>query len=84
MEDGFRGPGYGHTTPEALAAIQLVARLEGLLLDPVYTGKTMAGLMELIRTGRLPRNRDVIFVMTGGTPGLFAYRGWLDGSAAGP
>ena len=54
-------------------AVDLCARLEGLLIDPVYTGKAMAGLIDLIRTGRFAASDTVVFIHTGGTPALFAY-----------
>ena len=53
---------------------QLFARTEGLLLDPVYSGKGAAGLIDLIRKGRFGKTENVIFLHTGGAPGLFAYR----------
>ena len=74
LDDRQLGEGYGIVTEAALEAISLVARCEGLLLDPVYTGKAMAGLIEAIRTGEIPSNEPVVFLHTGGTPGLFAYR----------
>ncbi|MFL7905509.1 D-cysteine desulfhydrase family protein [Azospirillum argentinense] len=67
------GPGYGLPAPETLEAITLAARLEGLVLDPVYTGKAMAGLIAQVRTGRFAADEAVVFVHTGGGPGLFAY-----------
>jgi L-cysteate sulfo-lyase len=73
VEDGFMGPGYGILTPAAAEAIRLAAETEGLLLDPVYSGKAMAGLLGLVRAGRLDDAGDVVFVHTGGVPGLFAY-----------
>jgi 1-aminocyclopropane-1-carboxylate deaminase/D-cysteine desulfhydrase-like pyridoxal-dependent ACC family enzyme len=51
-----------------------LARTEGVLLDPVYTAKAMAALIDDVRGGRLPADRPVVFVHTGGTPALFAYR----------
>lgn len=71
--DGYVGSGYGLPTPAMVEAVQLVARLEGLLIDPVYTGKAMAGLIDLIRSGQIQRARAVVFWHTGGTPALFAY-----------
>ncbi|MGZ8753973.1 MAG: D-cysteine desulfhydrase family protein [Acidimicrobiia bacterium] len=71
---GFAGPSYGAVTPEALEAITLFARLEGLILDPVYTAKGAAGLIGLIRSGRFDAHESVVFIHTGGWPGLFAYR----------
>jgi D-cysteine desulfhydrase/L-cysteate sulfo-lyase len=72
LRDEALGPGYGLPTPEVREALALAARSEGLLLDPVYTGKAMAGLISLIRKGNLP-GRRVLFWHTGGAPGLFAY-----------
>jgi uncharacterized protein (TIGR02266 family) len=71
VED-YIGPGYGASTPDGMAAIRLVARAEGLFLDPVYTGKAMAGLIDLIRRGVFKRGQQVVFVHTGGWPALFA------------
>ena len=81
----FAGPEYGVVTKDGIAAISLVARTEGLLLDPVYSGKAFAGLMDHVRRGQWGPDDTVIFVHTGGTPGLFAYGAELaslcDGSA---
>lgn len=68
------GPGYGVPSAEGLAAMALMARTEGVLLDPVYTGKALAALIDDVRQGRLPADRPVVFIHTGGTPALFAYR----------
>ena len=70
--DGCLEPGYGRLNNATQQAISLAARLEGLILDPVYTGKTMAGLMALVELGQLQGDR-VLFWHTGGQPGLFAY-----------
>ncbi|MDR5683635.1 MAG: D-cysteine desulfhydrase family protein [Armatimonadota bacterium] len=78
VHDEFVGPGYAIPTPECIAAIRLVARTEGVLLDPVYTGKGMAGLMAMIRQGRFARDDAVVFWHTGGQPGLFAFRAALE------
>ncbi len=82
IEEGFRGPGYGVPTEAMLEAVELVARLEGILLDPVYTGKAMAGLIEAARRGRLSDRGEVVFLHTGGVPGLFAYRDALAGKSS--
>ena len=66
-------PGYGKISDGCLEAISLLARTEGILLDPTYTGKAVAGLIHDIRTGRIDRDASVVFVHTGGTPALFAY-----------
>ena len=55
-------------------AVELTARTEGLILDPVYSGKAMAGLIGLIRAGRLGRDDTAVFLHSGGAPALFAYR----------
>lgn len=74
VEAGYAGPDYGQPTPAMIEAVRLAARLEGLILDPVYTGKAMAGLIDLVRRGRFGRDETVVFIHTGGTPALFAYR----------
>lgn len=73
------GPGYGAPTDECREALHLAATTEGLLLDPVYTGKAMAGLVAAARDDRLPAGGPIVFVHTGGTPALFAhaYAGWV-------
>jgi L-cysteate sulfo-lyase len=69
----YVGTGYGHPTPGMTEAVTLVARLEGIFLDPVYSGKGMAGLIDLIRKGVFTREHNVVFLHTGGAPGLFGY-----------
>ena len=64
------GAGYGVVTEAAADATRLLARTEGILVDPIYTAKALAGLIELVRSGRLD-DRDVVFWHAGGTPGLF-------------
>jgi len=71
---GHAGPAYGVPHAATIEAIKLAGRLEALTLDPVYSGKGLAGLIALIREGRWAANDDVIFVHTGGAPALFAYR----------
>jgi D-cysteine desulfhydrase family pyridoxal phosphate-dependent enzyme len=73
------GAGYGKPTPECLEALRATARLEGLILDPVYTGKAMAGLIGWTREGRFTDRHTVLFWHTGGAPALFAggYCEWL-------
>ena len=71
--DDYVGPGYGQPTPEMVEAIRLTAIHEGILLDPVYSGKGMAGLIGLIRQGFFDRQENVIFLHTGGAVALFAY-----------
>ena len=68
------GPGYSLPTPEMIEAVHMLARLEGVLLDPVYTGKAMSGLIGLVRAGHFKASDNVLFVHTGGSPALFAYQ----------
>lgn len=68
------GPGYSLPTPEMIETVKMVARLEGILLDPVYTGKAMAGLIALVRQGRFKKGENVLFLHTGGSPALYAYQ----------
>ena len=68
------GEGYGAVCDSALEAIRLAARSEGLVLDPVYTGKAMAGLVAAVREGRIGRDETALFWHTGGAPALFATR----------
>jgi L-cysteate sulfo-lyase len=67
------GDGYGVPTPAMVKAVRLMASQEGLLLDPVYGGKAFAGLLEDISAGRYEPGDNVLFVMTGGSPALYAY-----------
>ncbi|MGR9106267.1 MAG: pyridoxal-phosphate dependent enzyme [Gammaproteobacteria bacterium] len=79
VHGGFLGPGYGIPTAEAADAIRLVARTEGVLLDPTYTGKAMAGLLDQLRNDS-QRDRAVVFLHSGGEPAFFAGDGkWLSG-----
>ena len=73
VEGRYAGPGYAVFAPEAERAITLLARKEGIVLDPVYTGKAFAGLLDLIARGRFAEEEHVIFLHTGGLPGLWAY-----------
>jgi 1-aminocyclopropane-1-carboxylate deaminase/D-cysteine desulfhydrase-like pyridoxal-dependent ACC family enzyme len=70
---GYVGERYGIPTSEGLAALQLLARTEGILLDPVYTSKGMAALIGDIRSGKLAVDQPVVFLHTGGAPALFGY-----------
>ena len=73
IDDGFVGEAYGVRTPEGLAAIQLLARTEAILLDPVYSGKAMSALIAHIRAGEFSPDDAVLFLHTGGGPSLFAH-----------
>lgn len=70
----YIGPGYGLISPEGRHAFDLLARTEGILLDPVYTAKALAALIDDARRWRLPADRPVVFIHTGGNVALFAYR----------
>ncbi len=69
----YVGKGYSLPTPEMVEAVKFLASREGILLDPVYTGKAMAGLMDLARKGFFQTKENVLFVHTGGVPALYAY-----------
>lgn len=69
----YIGEAYAKITPKARAAISRVARQEGIFLDPVYTGKAMAGMLDLITRGVLKQNSTIVFWHTGGQPGLFGF-----------
>lgn len=72
-DDSFVGEAYGIPTPAGMEAVRAVARAEGILIDPVYTGKAMAALFQHIRTGKVAKDRPVVFLHTGGAPALFGY-----------
>ena len=82
VDDRFLGGGYAVLTGAERQAIRLVAQTEGVLLDPVYTGKAMAGLIGLIRQGEIGAGERVLFWHTGGSPALFAYADGLLGDPA--
>ncbi|TVR72667.1 MAG: D-cysteine desulfhydrase family protein [Sphaerobacteraceae bacterium] len=84
IDDNYYLPSYGIPNEGCLEAIEIAARTEGLLLDPVYTGKTMSALIDHIRTGKLTSSDVVIFHHTGGTPALFAQADGIAGSFSGP
>ena len=72
--DDWVGEGYSLPTDEMVEAIRLLAELEGVLLDPVYTGKAAAGLIGLVRQGHFKAGENVVFLHTGGSPALYAYQ----------
>jgi len=74
----YVGPGYGLPTPAMNDAVLLLARLEGLLFDPVYSGKALAGLIDLVGKGFFGKQGNVVFLHTGGVAGLFAYADRLE------
>lgn len=73
VDDGYVGEGYGLANESTLEAIRLAARKEGILLDPVYSAKAMAGLIGLVRQGFFTPDDNVLFLHTGGAAALFAY-----------
>ena len=72
--DEYVGPGYSLPTPEMAEAVRMFARLEGILLDPVYTGKAASGLIDLVRKGHFEPDENVLFLHTGGSAALYAYQ----------
>lgn len=81
IEDGYVGPGYGVPSEGSVAAIRLLADMESVFLDPVYTGKAMDGLLHLVRKGAVKQGKRVLFLHTGGQPSLFAFADALSGKA---
>jgi D-cysteine desulfhydrase len=75
--DDYVGEGYSLPTESMIEAVKMLAKLEGILLDPVYTGKTMAGMIDLVRKGHFGENQNVLFLHTGGSPALYAYQDLL-------
>ncbi len=80
VRDDWIGPGYGEPTAAMRNAVGLIARLEGILVDPVYTGKALAGLIDLIGGGEFTPDDRIVFWHTGGAPALFAYEAEFAGS----
>lgn len=74
VDGAHRGTGYGVPTQGMIGAVRLMASKEGLLLDPVYSGKAFGGLLHDVRSGVYKTGENVLFLMTGGVPGLFAYQ----------
>ncbi|HWT34504.1 MAG TPA: 1-aminocyclopropane-1-carboxylate deaminase [Microbacterium sp.] len=75
LREGWAGELYGIPVASTDAAIRLTGRLEGVILDPVYEGKSMAGLIDLVRDGAIPRESNVLYAHLGGQPALNAYAG---------
>ncbi|MCL2767143.1 MAG: D-cysteine desulfhydrase [Synergistaceae bacterium] len=73
--DDYVGEGYSRVTDDMLESVKLLARKEAILLDPVYTGKTMAGMIDLLRNGYFNGMKNILFLHTGGSVALFAYTG---------
>lgn len=80
-DDRFIGAGYGVPTASMVEAVRMLARLEGILIDPVYTGKGMAGMISMLRANAFGPDEDVIFIHTGGSAALFSYRWAFEGKA---
>src|SRR5690606_13990703 len=74
VHDSYIGPGYAKASGEVFETIGEAARLEGLVLDPVYTGKAFHGLLEELQAGRFDDSNDIVFIHTGGVFGLFPQR----------
>ena len=77
VDDGYVGEGYGIPADSTLEAIQLLAHHEGMLVDPVYSGKGLAGLIGMIRNGDFKQSDNIVFLHTGGESALFAYESKL-------
>ena len=73
LDPRYAYPEYGLPSPETLDAIRLCARLEGMLTDPVYEGKSMQGLIDLVRRGEIPAGSRVLYAHLGGAPALSGY-----------
>jgi len=73
LDSGQIGPGYAHLTPAARHAIETAARTEGLVLDPTYTGRALAGLIAAVASGAVRPGQRTVFLHTGGMPGLFGH-----------
>ena len=71
--DDYIGPGYGEPTKGMMEATKLLAKKEAILLDPVYSGKAFAGLLDLIKNRKFTKNDNILFIHTGGTVSLSAY-----------
>ena len=67
------GAGYAVPADAMVEAVKMLARTEVILLDPVYSGKAMSGLIDLARKGYFPKGSNVLFLHTGGSPALYAY-----------
>ncbi|MDH3988337.1 MAG: pyridoxal-phosphate dependent enzyme [Gammaproteobacteria bacterium] len=77
VNDQYIGEGYGRPTDAGIAAIRIVAENEGVILDPVYTGKCMSAMLDLLQSDQLPNARDIVFLHTGGAPAIHPYAEYL-------
>ena len=78
IRDQYYGEGYGIPTSAMEEALALTAQMDSILLDPVYTGKAMAGMIDMIRAGEFHKQQAITFLHTGGSPALFAYQSLLN------
>ena len=78
IRDGLLAPGYSQVGPKTLFAHKLMAQTEGIMLDPVYTAKTFAGVLGLLEEGIIKKGQKVLMLHTGGLPALFGYQDVLD------
>ena len=83
LNSDYVGEGYGVIGSLENEAISLTAQTEGILLDPVYTGRAMGGVIDMIRSGKIKKTDSVLFWHTGGAPALFAYSDGLDAAQKG-
>lgn len=74
VRDGYAGDGYGFPTKKSKDALRMIAKKEGLIIDPVYTSKTLAFLIDSVKNGEFGRDQSICFMHTGGVPALFAYK----------
>ena len=77
VHDDYLGDGYGRPTEAGIAAIRTVGENEGVILDPVYTGKAMSAMLDMVKNGKLADARDVVFLHTGGAPAIHPYAEFL-------
>ena len=77
VHDDYLGDGYGRPTEAGIAAIRTVAENEGVILDPVYTGKAMSAMLDMVKNNKLRGARDVVFLHTGGAPAIHPYAEFL-------
>ena len=80
VSDEYIGTGYGRPTDAGIAAIRTLAENEGVILDPIYTGKGMSGMLDMIANDRLDNARDVVVLHTGGAPAIHPYASFLQTS----
>ncbi|WP_421783081.1 D-cysteine desulfhydrase family protein [Kiloniella litopenaei] len=83
ISDNMLTPGYGKMNHQVKEAIEKAAQMEAILLDPVYTARTMAGLIDQVRTNAIPQGSKVLFIHTGGNPALFAYQNAIENFSRG-